>query len=189
MENAEVDIQLDAHPGPPCASRFSDGAYVPLGPAQSEYRIWCTVMMTTPTRIEGGARHPDWCRPLLAGPHSAIAQKTLVPFRSAPPTSFDGCTSRQATEEGRAHEQLHAPGCGGGYPQRGLGAPAGQLGWPGSWARREWSAPLWITRAGFCPAHRSAAHSASNSLQAKPPPARKFVASVPRPLTAALIEG
>ena len=38
---------------------------------------------------------------------------------------------------------------GWGYPQRGLGAPAGQLGWPGSWARRERNAPLWITPAAL----------------------------------------
>jgi hypothetical protein len=183
MDNAEWDIQLDAHPGPPCASRFSDGAYVPLGPAPSEYRIWCTVMMTTPTRIEGGARHRDGCRPLLAGPHSARAHKTLVAFRSAPATRFDGCASRQATDERSEPEPLHAPAAVGlstAGPRRACG-PVGMARFMGA-PRAE--CPAMDNPSGILPCARASA--VPQSRKAAP---EEIAASLGSHLTAALIEG
>ena len=131
MENAEVDIQLDAHPGPPCASRSSEGAYVPLGPVPSEYRIWCTVMMNTDTNRRW-RQAPRWVR--------AFACRTALSHR---PT--DACSlpisaghelrcnaSRQATDE--ANQQLHAPAAVGlstAGPRRACG-PVGMARFTGA---------------------------------------------------------
>ncbi len=183
MEHAEVDIQLDAHPGPPCASRFSDGAYVPLGPAPSAYRIWCTVRMTTPTRIEGGARHPDWCRPLLAGPHASAIAKTLVSFRSALATRFDVCGPRPAPpDEVSDNESLPAPAAVGlstAGPRR-AGGPVGMARFMG--APRAECPAVDNPRAILLRAQESRA-------QQRAPATRKFTRIAHPHLTAALIEG
>ena len=183
MDNTEWDIQLDAHPGPPCASRSSDGAYVPLGPAPSEYSIWCTVMMTTPTRIEGGARHRDGCRPLLAGPHSALAHKPLVPFRSAPATSVDGCASRQATDEGSEPEPRHAPAAVG-LSTAGHRRACGPVGMARFMGAPRAECPAMDNPSGILPCARGA-----QCRSRERPPPEEIAVSVGSHLTAALIEG
>ena len=184
MEHAEVDIQLDAHPGPPCASRFSDGAYVLLGPAHSEYRIWCTVRMPTPTRIEGGARHPDGCRPLLAGPHASAIAKTLGPFRSALATRLDVCAPRPAPpDEVSDHESLPAQAAVGlstAGPRR-AGGPIGMARFMGA-PRAE--CPAMDNPSGILPCARASA--VPQSRKAAP---EEIAASLGSHLTAALIEG
>src|SRR5437870_5209001 len=101
-------------------------------------------MLTTPTRIEGSARHPAWCRPLLAGPHASALATMLAPFRSLLATSVDFCALTSRTHRPGERVSRYAPTVRW-VIHSGASAHLGTSRGARSWARRERCAPLWIT--------------------------------------------